>query len=188
MFSVSGTDYSSNPLCEWIISTSDNKTIEIEINRIGPALEEINIRYYSSSGEITELTSKDLFSCNSTSFEVYLENIKIRSLLLNNSFDFFILIAQQGKDFSYPAILIQFKALVEEIATVVVFLFVVMALTIVIFSLFKNNTPFFKTQMEKFQRRMMELEMMNMKEIEVVMGNMISGEYESLNVWHTSHD
>ena len=154
MSSVNGTDYAVNPLCEWIISTNENKTIEIEIDRAGPALEEINIRYHNSSGVITEVTSKDLFSCNSSSFELDLENItkiEIRTLLLNNSFDFSLLMVQKGKDLTYPKILTQFKALVEEVAAIVVFLFIIMALTIVVFSLFKNYSPFFRSEMENFK-------------------------------------
>lgn len=188
MYHVEGTDLNENPLCEWIISTNENKTIYLEIERIGTALEEINLRYIKSSGDVTELTSKELFQCDSTSYELNLESIKkfeIRVLLLNNSFNYNILIAQEGKDFSYPAVLTQFKALVENVGMFLVFLFLVMALTIAVFSLFKNHTPFFKTRMEKFKRRMKKFDLMNLKEIETVMGNMISGEYESLKISHT---
>mmetsp|Transcript_14979 Transcript_14979/g.16678 ORF Transcript_14979/g.16678 Transcript_14979/m.16678 type:complete len:165 (-) Transcript_14979:320-814(-) len=139
---------------------------------------------YTQGGSVTTVTNLELSSCDSTEYELKLTNVTqvyIRAYMLSGTSSYYILVQQEGKDYSYPLAFTKNKTLVEYVAIILIICFMTLAATIAVFALFRYNTPCFRTRMQKYQRRMKKVEMRNAIFIQKVMNNMVSGTFEQLS-------
>jgi len=187
IFHNKGTTVAENSLCEWVILTNPNKTIDLIIERKTNVDEIMNIEYETEGGTKTELTNKNITEWGETTFQLELQNLKklkLRVAILNDDYAYTILIAQEGKDYTYPAVFTRNKALIKMISYILVIWFATLALSVGVFSLFGRSTPWFKNRKQKHKLRQKQLDKINEKEITKVMDNMLNGTYESLHLKH----
>ena len=163
-------------LWEWIIDTSDTKTIYIDMSRNKNNYEDIVIKYvpytgqeandpnstfyspgiyYPRANEVT-LTSKNMTDWEGGIFNLNLSDTPITQLIVraeafNDSSNYEILIEQEGIDYGYPSAFTKNKTLVEYVALGLLISFIVLILGLFAFAVCRRTKKFRLKQAKKYK-------------------------------------
>ncbi|CAI2363714.1 unnamed protein product [Moneuplotes crassus] len=184
MKTLDGATSTNNSICEWVLEMNSDKTVNLEIERSSEIYEEILLEYEKLSGEKIEMTNKDLYQCGDGAYVSELTEIKsfkIRVQILNDSSAYTILLSQTGIDYSYPAVFTRNKALVGYISVMLMILFMLLVVSLIVFSFFKDNSCF-KNSQQKYHDMLRNTDKRNKVQIDRVMDSMVSGEFRAIRI------
>ena len=122
---LDGASSDNHSICEWALTTNPNKTLTLVIERSSDIYEDIVIKYVKDDQKIS-LTNKEITSCDDGEFTLKVTNVtefKIRAQILDNKSKYSMVLAQEGKDLSYPTVFLNYRKLITYLAVFLVILF-----------------------------------------------------------------